>query len=88
MKPTTSQPAVFCLSLLIVGLTVGLVSWDHKQTPGHYQQTVNDTVPKKTSDREKKIRDLDDVLDELNNVDLKVNMEKVQKEIDRSHEEY
>src|SRR6187401_3677382 len=39
-----------------------------------------DTIPKK----EKKIRDLDDVLDELNGVDLKMDMEKMQKELNES----
>ena len=82
MKPTKFKTGRMLLILLITGLTIGLVSWDQKQSPGHFGQPVNDTVPKtKPGDKEKKIRDLDDVLDELNEADLKVNMEKVQKEI-------
>jgi hypothetical protein len=85
MKPTKFTTGRMLLLLLITGLTIGLVSWDHKQLPGRFKQPVNDTVPKtKPGDREKKIRDLDDVLDELNNVDMKVNMEKVRKEIEEA----
>ncbi|MEK7225168.1 MAG: hypothetical protein AAB221_05755 [Bacteroidota bacterium] len=82
MKPTTLNNGRILLILLVAVLTVGLVSWGGQQQSGRYQQTMNDTVPKKkNADREKKIRDLDDVLDELNEADLKVNMEKIQKEI-------
>ena len=82
MKPTKFTTGRMLLILLITGLTVGLVSWDRKQSPDRFSQSLNDTVPKtKPGDREKKIRDLDDVLDELNEAELKVNMEKVQKEI-------
>ena len=82
MKPTKFTTGRMLLVLLITMLTIGLVSWDQKRAPGHFGQTINDTVPKtKPGEREKKIRDLDDVLDELNEADMKVNMEKVQKEL-------
>ena len=71
MKPTTFLNGRLLLVLLTTGLTVGLVSWDYQQKPGKYQQSANDTTPKKKSaDRDKKIRDLDDVLEELNTIDL------------------
>ena len=82
MKPTKFTTGRMLLVLLLAGLTMGLVSWDQKQTPRRFGQPVYDTVPKtKSGEKEKKIRDLDDVLDELNDAELKVNMEKVQKEI-------
>jgi copper chaperone CopZ len=82
MKPKTFSAGPLLLVLLTVVLTVGLISWGQKQSPDHYQQSVNDTVPKtKSVDREKKIRDLDDVLDELDAADMKVNMEQIKKEI-------
>ena len=85
MKPTTFTTGRILLVLLVAALTVGLVSWGHKQDSSYYQQTVNDTVPKtKPGDREKKIRDLDDVLDELDRTDMKVSMEKAQKEIEEA----
>ena len=71
MKPKILLSGRFVLVVLTICLTVGLVSWDYKQSPGKYQQSVNDTTPKnKSSDREKKVRDLDDVLDELDKADF------------------
>jgi len=60
-----------------------LSSWDFKNT--YAARNANDydncdTIPKK----EKKIRDLDDVLVERNAVDLKMDMEKMQKELNES----
>ncbi len=82
MKPTNRKITPLVLALLTAGLTIGLISWDYKQSPGQYQQSMNDTTPKKKSiDREKKVRDLDDVLDELDRADFKMDMEKMQKEI-------
>jgi len=63
-----------------------LSSWDFKNTYTAWNDNGYDncdTIPKKES-REKKIRDLDDVLDELNGVDLKMDMEKMQKELTES----
>jgi hypothetical protein len=60
-----------------------LSSWDFKNTYAAWDDNNYDncdTIPKK----EKKIRDLDDVLDELNGVDLKMDMEKIQKELNES----
>lgn len=81
MKPTTFTTGRLFLILLTAGLTIGLVSWDHRQSPRQYQQSANDTVPKKSKDREKKVRDLDDVLAELDGADLKIDMDKMQKEL-------
>jgi len=60
-----------------------LSSWDFKNTYAAWNDNDYDncdTIPKK----EKKIRDLDDVLDELNGVDFKMDMEKMQKELNES----
>jgi len=60
-----------------------LSSWDFKNTYAAWNDNEYDncdTIPKK----EKKIRDLDDVIDELNAVDLKMDMEKMQKELNES----
>jgi len=60
-----------------------LSSWDFKNTYAAWDDNEYDncdTIPKK----EKKIRDLDDVLDELNAVDFKMDMEKMQKELNES----
>lgn len=81
MKPTISKNGNLLLALAAIGLTTGLVSWDYKQSPRQFEQSLTDTTPKKKTERDKKIRDLDDVLDELNTTDFKLEMEKVQKEI-------
>ena len=60
-----------------------LSSWDFKNTYTAWNDNDYDncdTIPKK----EKKIRDLDDVIDELNAVDFKMDMEKMQKELNES----
>src|SRR6185295_3698704 len=58
-----------------------LLSWGgQKQTQQQKTgQSINDTVPKNKAD--KKVRDLDDVLDELDRVEIKVDMEKVNEQL-------
>ena len=65
---------VTCFSLM-------LLSWRgqkqaHQQRPA---QSFNDTVPKNKTD--KKIRDLDDVIDELDRAEMKVDIEKVNEQL-------
>jgi len=73
----------FRLSLTVAAVTLAsvfiLASWDFKQSSVFIndQSQVSDTIPKK----QKKIRDLDDVINELNDVDLKVNIESIKKEV-------
>jgi len=71
----------FLLVALVACFSLFLLSWGgQKQT--HQQKTeqsFNDTVPKNKA--EKKIRDLDDVIDELDRADLKVDMEKVNEQL-------
>ena len=76
------------LAIAAVAITSVFVlsSWDFKNTYAAWNDNGydnNDTIPKKEN-REKKIRDLDDVLDELNAVDFKMDMEKMQKELNES----
>jgi hypothetical protein len=79
MRPKTFIAGHWILALLTIATSLVLVSWDFKQPGSRYLQNQTDTVPK--NNPEKKIRDLDDVLDELNRVDLKMETEKAQKEI-------
>lgn len=82
MKPTTLLPGRLLLAVLTIVLTAGLISWDQQQSPGRYEQSATDTTPKKKDkDREKKVRDLDDVLDELERNDWEADMLKAKKEI-------
>jgi hypothetical protein len=81
MKPGTLTTGRVLLVLLMTCLTVGLVSWDHKQSPGYYDQAINDTTPKKKIQTDKKIRNLDEALEELNSVDMQVELDQAMKEV-------
>ncbi len=84
MKPKPFIAASPVLILLITALSITLLSWDFKQSPSPFQQKTpgTDTVPTgKNIERDKKIRNLDDVLDDLNATEMKLNMEQAQKEI-------
>jgi hypothetical protein len=80
LRITLAVAAVAIMSVLV------LSSWDIENAYGtwnNFGDGVTDTVPKKST-KEKKIRDLDDVIDELNEVDWQVDMEKIQREIRES----
>lgn len=89
MKPTFFLNNRLVILLLTTVLTVGLISWDYHQTPGQFEPSINDTTPKKPArpldgknyDRDKKVRNLDDVLDELDAADMKISMENMKKEL-------
>lgn len=86
MKPKILLSGRFVLVVLTVCLSVVLVSWDYNQSPGQYEQSVNDTTPK--NNREKKVRDLDDALDELDRIDFKADFEKAMKEAAKALKEF
>lgn len=82
MKPTLVKSSRWVLFIAVIALTISLVSWDFQQSPLQVQYDRTDTVPKtKTGEREKKIRDLDDVLDELNAVDMEKELERAKAEM-------
>ncbi len=82
MNPINPKATPLLLALFTIILTVGLVSWDQKQPPGQFGQSVNDTTPKnKSTDNNKKVRDLDDVLDELDKAEWKVDMGNIKQAI-------
>lgn len=85
MKAMMQRNGHLLLALAALILTAGLVSWDQYRSPQQYGQQLNDTTPKKKSaDRDKKVRDLDDVLDELNDADMKVDREKIRQNIEEA----
>jgi len=69
---------------LVACFSTALVAWGG-QKQAHQQkakQSISDTVPKIKTD--KKVRDLDDVLDDLDNAQFKLNMDKVKTELDEA----
>jgi hypothetical protein len=69
---------------LVAFFSIALVAWgDQKQSPQpKSNQNVSDTLPKNKV--EKKVRDLDEVIDELDAAELKLNMEKVKIQIEEA----
>jgi transcriptional regulator of heat shock response len=81
MKPGSITTGKTLLALLVIAATAfALISWGHRQQPAQIkkEQYYQDTVPPK---KDKKIRDLDEVIAELDNIDLKLQMEKALKEV-------
>ena len=89
MKPGTLTNKRIWMPVLAIGLVVGLASWDQQQIPGGQRQGQNptDTLPKKKKATDKKVQDLDDILNELNTIDINVEMDKVQSELTKALKE-
>ena len=67
---------------VVACFSIALVAWAGKKQ-SHQQkrteQNANDTTPKVKSD--KKIHDLDDAIDELDNAEIKLNLDKIKAEV-------
>ena len=83
MKPGSIKMLRLLAAVVIIATTLTLISWDRKQQPeGFYQkQTNHDTIPQK---RDKKIRDLDEAIAELEEIDLKEHLEKAMVQVQES----
>ena len=67
--------------VVVVCLSLASIAWrgqPRQRSSTDLSTSVNDTTPKQ---KEKKIRDLDEAIDEMNNTDLKLQMDKVNEEI-------
>ena len=84
MKPTTLSPGKYIMIFLILVVSIGLISWDYQQKSGISPTDQQDTIPKK----EKKVKDLDDVLAELDQADLQIDLQKMQAEIAKAMKEF
>jgi len=81
MKPGSITTGKTLLALFVVGaIAFALISWDHQQKADQLgqNQQAQDTVPQK---KEKKIRDLDEAIAELEHIDLKEHLDKAMKEV-------
>ncbi len=84
MKPTTLSPGKYIIILLALVVSIGLISWDYQQKNGITPPDQQDTIPKK----EKKVKDLDDVLAELDRAEFQIDLEKIQAEIAKAMKEF
>lgn len=90
MKLETLTNKRLWLPVLGIVIIVGLASWDYQQSPSGNRQDQHptDTIPKKKKAiTDRKVRDLDDVINELDAVDLDREMEKVQAELAKAMKE-
>ena len=85
MKPrSTRKPGIYLAAALAVIFALALISWDRKQEQDksydkdHYQ---GDTIPGK---KERKVRDLDDAIRELDEVDIDLEMEKAMRNVEKA----
>ena len=86
MKPTTFLTGRYLLPALVLLFSIGLISWDYQQKTGVPPQNQQDTLPKKK--KEKKVKDLDEVLAELESTNIQAEMEKVQAELAKAAREF
>jgi hypothetical protein len=86
MKPGSITIGRLLLASCIVGATLVLISWDRKQSDNAVQQKQDqhDTIPQK---RDKKIRDLDEAIAELEAVDINIEVEKAMAEVNKAMKE-
>jgi hypothetical protein len=84
MKPGSIKPVYLVVALCVISASaLALISWDKKQAPDYfYERSYQDTPKKqKSPTREKKVRDLDEALEEMEKVDMERISADVEKEI-------
>jgi hypothetical protein len=87
MKPVTITTGRLLSGFLIAVFALSLQSWDFKQSPDEFFQDSprKDTVPQKNkTPRERKVRDLDGALAELESIDIKLEIEKAMQEVNKA----
>ncbi len=90
MKSTTLTNWRLWLPLIAAAMIVTLASWNqHQVPPGKTDQTPTDTLPKKKKAiQDRKVRDLDEVIEELDAVDFEIDMKKAQEELSKALKEF
>lgn len=87
MKPTRLSPLRFGALAAGLAICIGLISWDYQQPhSGLKTADTADTTPRK-SNREKKVRDLDEAIAELEQTDLEAAMNKARIEMEKAFRE-
>jgi len=81
MKPGSIRTGKTLIAILFVGvIAFALISWGRQQKPGSTGKNlqVQDTIPEK---KDRKVRDLDDALSELDRVNINEQVEKALREV-------
>src|SRR4026208_2117914 len=91
MKPKTSVFRFLIIAAALIGASIILVSWNYRQTPFHFAggDKYTDTVPPKKAkaEREKKVRDLDEAIQELEKTDIDIDLSNVKLELEKAMKE-
>ena len=81
MKPGSTNALRALTILFVAGALLTLVSWGQQQIPtGSVLQVKEDTTKKKKT-KHKEVRDLDEAINELDEVDLDIHLENAMKEV-------
>ena len=84
MESTTFKTNRLLLLLLVTALGATLVAWQKQKAPAPRaipKIETNDTVPEPKSNRERKIRNLDEALQDLENVNVNIDVKKLNEEL-------
>ncbi|MEO5563328.1 MAG: hypothetical protein ABIR18_07835, partial [Chitinophagaceae bacterium] len=88
MKPRSFKPAYILVAVFVAAAALTLISWDRKQDSPrfHHYRSDADTTPKKNENknRDKKVRDLDEALEEMENVELDIEIENAMKSVNEA----
>jgi TolA-binding protein len=92
MKPKTSVFRLTLIAAALIGVSFILVSWNFQGNAFHFtgDKEYSDTVPPKKAkaEREKKFRNLDEAIEELENVNIEVDMKNAMKEVEKAMKEF
>jgi multidrug efflux pump subunit AcrB len=92
MKPMTPVFRLTLIAVALVGASLILVSWNFQGNAFHFtgDKQYSDTVPPKKAkaDREKKVRNLDEAIEELENVNIDAEMKNAMKEVEKAMKEF
>ncbi len=85
MKPgSTRNPGIFMVFAMLGIATLALISWDRKHDQDKDYKQIHrstDTVPEK---KDRKIRDLDEAIGELEKVNIDLELERAMQEVDKA----
>lgn len=92
MKSKTSVIRFSAIAVVVIAAALVLVSWNYQDKAFHFgdNDQFTDTVPpkKSKSDREKKVRNLDEAIEELETINIDDEMRKAMKEVEKAMKEF
>lgn len=90
MKPTTIATGKVVMIATIALMSLTLISWDFRKQPRQLSTTQNtsDTIPgNKNEKRDRQVRNLDEAIDNLNEVDMDIELGNAMKQVQQALKE-